>query len=227
VKDIAGQRFGRLVALAPDGITRDGNMIWKCECDCGATAHVRSGSLCRGSTVSCGCRRREATAEASLKHGLRRKGAHHPLVPVFDAMHARCSNPKRDDFYLYGGRGIRVCGRWMSLEAFIADMSPRPNGTTLDRIDSSRDYEPSNCRWATPTQQSNNRPSWNLPVTLDGRTMNVSEWARELGVNPFLVYGRLRRGWDARRALTAPAAYRGQHTRALSSAIAALQEATR
>jgi hypothetical protein len=69
----------------------------------------------------------------------------------------RCTNPRRNNYYLYGGRGISVCGRWRdSFQSFVADMGPRPDGCTLDRVDNDGNYEPGNCRWATAKEQSEN-----------------------------------------------------------------------
>lgn len=83
-------------------------------------------------------------------------------------MRERCRNPKALYFHLYGGRGITVCDRWRSFEAFLQDMGERPEGKTLDRIDNDRPYEPGNCRWATPREQNLNRTHLN-PVAWEGR----------------------------------------------------------
>lgn len=95
-------------------------------------------------------------------------------------------------------RGVTICDAWMTFEGFLKDMGERPDGTTLDRIDSSRGYEPGNCRWATPKQQGENRAVVQ-PLTYKGKTQNAEDWARELGMKPQTIRRRLSRGWSVEK----------------------------
>lgn len=121
-------------------------------------------------------------------------------------MKNRCAQPKATKFHLYGGRGIRVCDRWRdSFEAFFADMGPCPEGLTLERRSSSRDYQPDNCRWATRVEQANNT-SQTLMLTINGETLPFCYWMRRLNVSSEkLVRKRIReRGWPVWRAMGLP-----------------------
>jgi len=102
-----------------------------------------------------------------------------------------------------GGRGIKVCERWHDVRNFIADMSPRPDGLSLDRIDNDGDYEPENCRWATVEQQANNRQN-TAYITYQGKTQSRKQWARETGIDDATIKGRLDRNWTVERALSKP-----------------------
>lgn len=82
------------------------------------------------------------------------------IYNIWKLMIRRCCNPKHERYMHYGGRGIRVCDRWMRFELFYADMGERPEGLTLDRIDPDGNYSPENCTWATPKEQSNNKSSF-------------------------------------------------------------------
>jgi hypothetical protein len=143
-KNIAGLRFGRLVALEPQG-RANGRVIWRCLCDCGSETIVKGSLLTSGETRSCGCLCRELRV-ARRTHGQSRPTPT-PTYRAWTAMLTRCHNPKAQNYARYGGRGIAVCGRWLSFQKFFEDMGARPSGCDLHRIDNDKGYEPGNCVW--------------------------------------------------------------------------------
>lgn len=156
--DLTGQRFGRLLAMELAGwrpLPRGKRMpVWRCRCDCGAVLEIRKPYLMSGDTKSCGCLRSETTAKLKFSHGLSHSSS---TYDIWVLMRQRCNNPEANGYRYYGGRGISVCARWDSYEAFLSDMGERPAGLTLDRIDTNGNYEPGNCRWATWSEQQLNR----------------------------------------------------------------------
>lgn len=116
-----------------------------------------------------------------------------PTYSSWANMKTRCDNPKYTHYRLYGGKGVRYCERWKSFTLFLEDMGERPEGTTLDRIDSDGDYEPSNCRWATPREQSENRKSWIRKIEIDGRTQTMTRWAEEVGISVQSISNKINR----------------------------------
>lgn len=151
--NIKQQRFGQLVAINPTTERdSDGNILWRCECDCGRFKLTTPHDLRRGLVRSCGCKAGGRT------HGYARHGKINPTYHTWISMRERCRNPNATKYELYGGRGIKVCERWESFENFLADVGPRPSGRTLDRFpNKDGDYEPSNVRWATILEQRNNQ----------------------------------------------------------------------
>lgn len=133
----------------------------------------------------------------------------HPYIWIWLAMLQRCYSKTHRAYRLYGARGIQVCDRWRfgtanldPLAAFAQDMGQRPSAShSLDRINNDGDYEPSNCRWATPLEQSRNNRNCRL-LTLNGKTQSVTEWANELGISRSTVYARLDAGVPPEVALT-------------------------
>lgn len=197
--DMTGQRHGRLTVV--HRIPAKGQARWLCRCDCGQETTVRGSELREGKTLSCGCWRRERVRRASTTHGHAPRGAPTATYRTWTAMQRRCRDTRDVHWPQYGGRGIRVCDRWMDYAAFLADMGERPTGLTLDRIDNDRDYAPDNCRWATGSQQSNNTRLTHL-MTHDGRTQSLSAWARELGLTRWQIYSRIEAGASDDEALT-------------------------
>lgn len=129
-----------------------------------------------------------------MKHGHSRKGKPTPEYRTWTAMVARCHNERAPNYHKYGGRGIMVCERWRaSFAAFLADMGPRPPGTSIDRVNGNGGYGPDNCRWATPSQQNSNRRSARM-LTINGATETLTEWARRAGISDTAMLYRVRRG---------------------------------
>jgi len=208
-KDVTGVRSGLMVAIKIVG-KRGGANLWECICDCGNTTHAIATQILRGEKTSCGCKKkhkrkpRPDVAERSkmlmTTHGMTGER----VYDTWRSMKHRCENERSKDYPRYGGRGISVCDEWSkSFESFYEYMGDRPEGTTIDRIDTNGNYEPNNVRWATNIQQGNNRRTNNY-VEVNGTTKTVTEWAREYGLEPKTLAYRIRIGWDLMTALETP-----------------------
>ena len=166
--------------------------FFECICHCGKTFSPRSEKFShrRKYPKSCGC--------LFTAHDLSKT----PYFHIWWNMKQRCSSKKDKAYSSYGGRGIKVCKRWVnSLANFYADMGPRPKGYSLDRIDNNGNYEPSNCRWASHKDQCRNKRT-NVNITAFGKTQCLTDWSIESGINKSTIYSRLKRGETIEMALT-------------------------
>ncbi len=194
--DISGRRFGRLVAISvvagSSPLTK-----WLCQCDCGVIKPIRLAHLRQGRTQSCGCFHREVIAITPLTHGKTKTYEWR----IWMLMRQRCNNPKSTPYTWYGGMGIKVCPRWDSFENFLSDMGMAPSTKhSIDRKDSSGNYEPENCRWATKTEQARNKVNTVFAV-VNGQKKSLADWCDQFGVPLALAGRRIRRGWTPERAL--------------------------
>ena len=198
-KDLTGQRFGRLVVLCEYPIRERGVYSqWVCQCDCGNKTIVIGTSLSYGSTKSCGCLQRES-ASKPRKHG----GCGTRLYNIWETMKARCYNENSPAYENYGGRGISVCDEWANSFGEFRDWSVA-NGyrddLTIDRIDNDGDYCPENCRWATMSEQANNRrthrgPERAVKCLETGEVYkNMSVASKKIGVSRTAIWWAVNKG---------------------------------
>lgn len=153
--DLSGHKYGKLRVASPASQDKQGQTKWICQCDCGSEVVVRTNDMRTGKTTSCGCHRSSVSTKKATKHGLRFTREYR----IWCNMKSRCTNPAFHKYPIYGGRGISICQEWLgSFQNFFDDMGlcPTPQHS-IDRIDVDGNYEPSNCRWATPKQQTQNR----------------------------------------------------------------------
>lgn len=199
-RDLTGQRFGRLEVIKLLGVAGV-QTFWECRCDCGKTAEVGRAPLVSGQTRSCGCLKRELTLERTVTHGM----AKQLIYKRWCNMIQRCTNPKHPKYPNYGGRGIKVCERWLnSFEAYYADMGDPPPGSSIDRQDNDGDYEPDNCYWAMNVEQANNRTT-NRTVEYKGNFYTLAQLAKLASVSYQTLWDRLKQGWSIADAVEKPA----------------------
>jgi len=209
--DLSGMKFARLAVLRRDGCAPSGPIKWLCRCDCGNYVSVVGQNLKCGNTKSCGCyhvetatARQKELADAAVTHGMSQS----PEYKSWRCMLARCYTPSDKRYQEYSSRGIAVCDEWrVSFQAFFANVGPRPSPQhTVDRIDNDKGYFPGNVRWATRTEQNNNKRTTPRYV-YRGNLMPFMDIYR-VAAPSFTASGvrvRLKRGLGIEEALGGPA----------------------
>jgi hypothetical protein len=194
--NLATQRFGRWLALYPIPSNKWGRWNWLCVCVCGTVSKVARCNLTNGHSKSCGCLQRELSVQGSRTHGK----SNTAIYLVYKAMVNRCNRKSDPTYARYGARGIRC--QWKTFADFYRDMGDRPGPEyTIERKDNNGPYCKENCRWATRTEQANNRrtSAW---LTYQGETRTLMQWARHFGIPDHRIHARLRLGWTVDEALT-------------------------
>lgn len=216
MKNFTGRIFGRLTVERLDSMAK-GRSHWVCLCECGRSLIVSGNHLQRGHTKSCGCYH----LDVITKHGVSKDRARRSTLTgdaalkalaytSWQCMRSRCNHPGHYGFHNYGGRGISVCDRWNSFLLFLEDVGLPPSlEHTIERNGNNGDYCPGNCSWATRKEQANNRRD-NHPVTIDGVTRTISEWADAAGLRYHCLLSRIRHGVTG-TALLQPSQYRARN----------------
>lgn len=159
--EIAGRRFGRLVAVDSNTKDSSGTLVWRCICDCGKECFRRTTKLLRGESESCGCLSKER-----LREKLRINNTSHGMYGTKEyaswrAMFNRCFNPKTKNWDLYGGANIEVdeCIA-KDFNNFLNEVGKQPDDNskwTLERIDNTLGYIKGNLKWVNQEHQNRNR----------------------------------------------------------------------
>lgn len=198
---LIGKKLGLLTVVKNIGLV-DHVQRWECVCDCGKIVNRRTEAFKKNTEgMSCGCTYNARLLGVAVKHGMHKTKEYR----TWHGMKQRCYNEKNDGFFLYGGRGIKIHESWVNdFMQFVKDMGPPPDAdSSVDRIDPNGNYEPSNCRWATKTEQSNNTRR-NKFLVVDGVTDTLANHARKYGINVKTANRRLFKGWSIDDAFKAP-----------------------
>lgn len=197
--DIAGKKYNNLTVLSFYDM-KDNKARWLCQCDCGNKVIVASVCLRNGNTKSCGCLRHNKKYDEKTAKIIKR------LQYIFYQMKQRCYDKNNPAYKHYGERGIKICKEWLeNINTFEewAINNGYKHDLTIERINVNGNYEPSNCKWVTKTQQGYNKTN-SILCTIKGETKCLSEWCKIYKKDYFLVRSRLKRGIDIEEALTRP-----------------------
>jgi len=204
--DITGQQFGLWTVVSFSYFAKTGDKqrpYWNCKCACGNEGIVRGDILKDGGSKSCGCYEKDRSLIPLPAYSY--EEAYKKVKSVYKHMKQRCLNLNKTRFKDYGGRGIKICDRWLeSFDNFLEDMGVPPSLLhQLDRLDNDGDYCPENCRWTTTIKNNRNKRD-NHTMTFEGKTQCLTSWAEDLLMNKSTLSKRKRMGWSDEKALSTP-----------------------
>lgn len=200
--DITGRRFGRWTVIKDSGQRIKTRVLWECHCDCGTVKLMPSNHLLKGRSLSCGCLRNELSLKRHTSHGLSKQ----KIYRIWGGIVARCHIPSQSGYKRYGGRGISVCDEWR--KDFVqfynwAIQNGYREDLTIERVDCNGDYSPQNCKWIPRSEQCNNTRQSHF-ITIDGKTLTIKQWSKEIGISDKVIRCRLRHGWNEHDAVMVP-----------------------
>lgn len=200
---ILGNEFGMWTVIKEINNDRKGRWFL-CKCDCGAEKIVPYTNLLSGKSSSCGCVPKNYKIKYNKNIPNRER-----LLNIYRGMKSRCYNPKNSSYKDYGQRGIIICDEWLDKTVGFENFAKWANENnysdelSIDRIDVNGNYEPNNCKWSTPSEQSKNKRN-NKYLTYKGKTMTITDWAKEIGCAWNTIYYRMLRGLDIEEILAKP-----------------------
>lgn len=205
-KNLTDKVVGRLTVISYLGYVGR-YRYWECRCECGVVKKVQAMLLAQNKVISCGCQSREAAGQRARTHGKR----HTRLYNIWNGMRARCHRPDNPNYRRYGARGISVCEEWRGSQSFQvfyewAMANGYRDDLSIDRYpDRDGNYEPSNCRWATVTEQARNKDVTTY-IEAFGASKTAAEWAEDsrAAVIETTILSRVNAGWMPEKAITTP-----------------------
>ena len=203
--DLTGKKFDRLTVIKLYGKDKNYHRLWLCQCNCGNTTIAHLGTLLNGHKKSCGCKPR-----SHITHNMSKTRFH----KIWKGIKYRCINKNNIAYKYYGGRGIKICDRWLKFKNFRDDMYQSylehvkqfgEKNTTIERKNNNGNYELNNpCVWATKKEQGNNRKTNHL-LTFNGQTLTIAQWGKKLNINSHIICSRINEyGWSTDQALSIP-----------------------
>ncbi len=209
INDFLNKTYGRLTILKENGKKGNRRAI-DCMCMCGNFINTAFTFVINGYTKSCGCLQKESMSKTAIKYRKKHGDTNTRFYKIWKGINNRCNNKNNQAYNYYGGRGIKI--KWLDYNDFKKDMFKSyiehskkfgEINTSIDRINNNGDYEFNNCKWNLPKNQCLNRRN-NHYLTFKGETLTIKEWSDKLKLKYYVIFNRIKYGWDTEKILTTP-----------------------